>query len=238
MTHHDANSPPCDHFRVSESGARRETRIVLRPVANPLPLAFLALAIATTAFASIQLGWISQAQGHIVALGILALSVPMQLLAAVVGFLARDPIAATGIGIVSGTWGAMCLGTLASAPGAPAQGLGVILVASAVCLLVPGVAAYAKAIPALVIGSSAVRFAVTGIAEIGGGLGWMRAAGWVGLALGALSFYAAVALEFEASTGSSILPLGRLGPAAQTLNNELDDQIRNIAKEPGVRQQL
>jgi hypothetical protein len=77
--------------------ATHGTRIVLRPIATPLPLGFLALAVATTAFASVQLGWIPQSQGHTIALGVLALTVPMQLLAAVIGFLARDPVAATGM---------------------------------------------------------------------------------------------------------------------------------------------
>lgn len=100
------------------------TQVVLRPIATPLPLGFLGLAIATTAFASVQLGWIPQAQGHTVALGVLVLTVPLQLLAAVMGFLARDPVAATGMGILSGTWGAACLATLTSPPGTAGDGLG------------------------------------------------------------------------------------------------------------------
>jgi hypothetical protein len=36
------------------------TRVVLRPLASPLPLGFLALGVATVAFASVQLSWISQ----------------------------------------------------------------------------------------------------------------------------------------------------------------------------------
>src|SRR4051812_17264245 len=150
-------------------GAEAATRVVLRPIASPLPLGFLALAIATMAFASVQLGWIAQDQGHTVALGVLALPVPMQLLAAIMGFLPRDPVTATGMGILSGTWGAACLATLTSAPGAASAGLGVILLAAAACLLVPAAAARSKAVPALVILTSAVRFGLTGIAEIDGG---------------------------------------------------------------------
>lgn len=152
-------------------------RVVLRPVATPLPLGFLALAVATVAFASLQLQWIPASQGRTVALGVLALTVPLQLLASVMGFLTRDPVAATGMGILSGTWGAACLATLTASPGAASAGLGVLLLCSAGCLLVPAVAARSKLVPALVITTSAARFAVTGIAEVDGGRGWMTAAG-------------------------------------------------------------
>ncbi len=214
------------------------TRIVLRPIASPLPLGFLALAVATTAFASVQLGWIPQTQGHTVALGVLALTVPMQLPAAVMGFLARDPVAATGMGILSGTWGAVCLATLTSSPGASSGGPGVILLASSACLLVPAAAARSKAVPALVILASATRFAVTGIAEIDGRQGWLHAAGWVGIVLAALSRYAALALELEGAMARTVLPLGRTGRARVAVVGNLNDQISDVANEPGVRQQL
>lgn len=199
------------------------TRVVLRPVASPLPLGFLALGVATVAFASLQLAWIPPSEGRTVALGVLVLTVPLQLLAAVMGFLARDAVAATGMGILSGTWGAVCLATLTSPPGAASEGLGVILLCSSVALLVPAVSARSKLVPALVILTSAVRFAVTGIAQLDGGESWLRVAGWTGLVLAALSTYAALALELEATAGRTVLPLGRSG---------------EVVGEPGVREQL
>ena len=216
----------------------RAAHVMLRPIASPLPLGFLALSVATTAFAALQLGWVAPAQGRPIALGVLALTVPMQLLAAVMGFLARDPVAATGMGILSGTWGATCLATLTAPPGSTSAGLGVILLLSGACLLVPGIAARSKAVPALVILTSAARFAVTGVAHIDGGIGWMHAAGWLGIALGLLSGYAALALELEATDHRTVLPLGRRGPAHQAVEGDLRDQLGDLANEPGVRQQL
>ncbi len=214
------------------------TRVVLRPLATPLPLGFLALAVATVAFATVQLSWIPAGQGQTVALGVLVLTVPLQFLAAVMGFLTRDPVAATGMGILSGTWAAVCLATLASPPGATSSGLGVILLCSAACLLIPAAAARTKAVPALVILTSATRFAVTGIAEIDGGTGWMHAAGWVGIALAVLSSYAALALELEGSESRTVLPLGRTGASKKAVDGRLSDQVDSLATEPGVRQQL
>lgn len=214
----------------SSSPSVAPTRIVLRPVATPLPLGFAALSIATTAFATVQLGWVPPAQESAVALGVLVLTTPLQLLAAVMGFVARDPVAATGMGVLSGTWAAVCLTTLTSPPRAPSDGLGVILLMSGVCLLVPAAGAWSKVVPALVIATSAVRFAVTGVAELDGGQGWVHAAGWVGLGLAALSLYAALALELEGTAHRTVLPLGRRGSARIPAGT--------AQGEPGVRSQL
>ena len=227
-----------DLIPLAAAPAGSATSIVLRPLASPLPLGFLALGVATTACASLQIGWVPPTQGHTIALGVLALTVPLQLLAAVMGFLARDPVAATGMGILSGTWGAVCLATLTSPPGASSDGLGVILLASAACLLVPAAAATSKVVPALVIATSAVRFAVTGIAQIDGGKGWLHAAGWIDIALALLSWYAALALELEGALGRPVLPLLRRGASQRAVDGELADQVDDIATEPGVRKQL
>ena len=75
------------------------------------------------------------------------------------------------------------------------------------------------------MGLAAVRFLVTGGYHLTGSAGWKSAAGWVGLLLGLLALYAALALELEASHRRTVLPLGRRSPA------EPDG-------EPGVRPQL
>ena len=62
-----------------------ETRVVLRPIATPLPLGFLALAVSTVLFSAVQLGWVAPADGRIAALTALAATAPLQLLASVMG---------------------------------------------------------------------------------------------------------------------------------------------------------
>ncbi|MEU7876727.1 hypothetical protein [Microbispora bryophytorum] len=51
-------------------------RFVLRPMGSPLPLGFLGLALATTAFAAVELGWVPGAQARVVAaaLGVVLLT--------------------------------------------------------------------------------------------------------------------------------------------------------------------
>ena len=214
--------------------------VVLRPLATPLPLGFLALFAATLSFASLQLGWVPKDQGSTIALAILVLTVPAQLVASIMGFLARDPAAATGMGVLAGTWAAVSLATLTSPPGATSAALGVILFASAAAMLVPAVAAHAKLLGGAVMALSAIRFAVTAVAQVTGAKGWMSAAGWTGIALAALAFYAALALELEGTSGRAVLPVLRRGKAATAVDPSATAQEAHgdLAHQPGVRQQL
>jgi succinate-acetate transporter protein len=215
-------------------------RVALRPLATQLPLGFLGLFAATLSFSTVQLGWIAQSQGATVALAILVLTVPVQLIACVMGFLARDPVAATGMGVLAGTWAAATLATLTSPPGAASAGLGVILIAGGAAMLVPALAGHAKVVASAVMALSAARFAVTGIAELTGDKPWMTAAGWTGVALAALAFYAALAFELEGTTKHAVLPLLRRGQAATALDSEArpHEAVGDLSHEPGVRQQL
>jgi uncharacterized protein len=213
-------------------------QVVLRPIGTPLPLGFLGLFVATTAFSALQLAWLPAAQGSTVALAVLGLTVPVQLVACVFGFLARDPVAGTGMGVLAGTWAAAALATLTSPPGANSPGLGVVLLGSGAAMLVPAVAARAKLVPATVMLTSAVRYAVTGVAEISGSTAWLTAAGVTGLVLGALSLYAALALELESTEGRAVLPLLRRGSARLATHGTAEEQLEGVEQEPGVRRQL
>jgi uncharacterized protein len=208
-----------------DGGAGAPTRVVLRPLATPLPLGFLALVLATTAFSAVQLGWVLPTEGRIAGLAALFATVPLQLLAAVIGFLARDPVAATGMGLLTGTWAVVGVATLTSPPGAVSKELGVFLVAAGLCMLVPAVSAGTKLVPAAVMALAGVRFAVTGAYHLTASPGWKATAGWVGLLLAVVALYAALALELEASHRRTVLPLGRRSPAEPS-------------GEPGIRPQL
>jgi succinate-acetate transporter protein len=217
-----------------------QPQVVLRPLATPLPLGFLALFAATLSFATVQLGWVPKDQGSTVALAILVLTVPAQLVASVIGFLARDPAAATGMGVLAGTWAAVTLVTLTSPPGATSAGLGVILLSSAAAMLVPALAGRAKVLASAVMALSAARFAVTGVAQVSGAKGWLTAAGWTGVALAALAFYAALAFELEGTAKRAVLPLLRRGAAATAVDPSAEptQAFGDVTREAGVRQQL
>lgn len=215
------------------------TRIVLRPLATPLPLGFLGLAMATVMFSAVQLGWIPPAEGRVAALTALAATVPLQFLAAVVGFVARDPVAATGMGVLSGTWGVIGFTTLTSPPGAVSGGLGVFLLTAGMAMFIPSAAALgSKWAPAAVMGLAGVRFVVTGIYETTGSGSWKVAAGWVGILLAVVAFYAALATELEGAKQRTVLPVGRRGPGRAAVLGEGPLDPADLAEEAGVRPQL
>jgi uncharacterized protein len=215
------------------------TRIVLRPIGNPLPLGFLALAAATLLISAIQLDWLDAREGESVALILIAFVFPLQLLACILGYLARDVVAGTGMGILAGSWLSVAVVQLTSGPGATSSALGLFLLVAGLALLVPAAAAASgKLVPAAVLATTAVRFAVTGLYELTGGGGWETAAGVVGLALCALALYAALAMALEDAGRATVLPLLRRGAGRASVGGSLDEQVERIEREAGVREQL
>lgn len=214
------------------------TRIVVRPIGTPLPLGFLGLFVATVGFSALQLGWLAPEQGRAVAIGVLALTVPVQLISAIYGFLARDPVAGTGMAALAGTWAAAGLVTATSPPGASSPGLGVLFLAAAAMMLVPAVAGLSKIVAAAVMALTSLRFALTGVAEITGGDMWATVAGGAGLVLAAAALYAALALELEDTHHRTVLPTGRRGTGADTMTGSAQDELSSVVHEAGVRKQL
>jgi uncharacterized protein len=215
------------------------TRVVLRPLATPLPLGFLALALATTVFSAVQLGWIPPAEGRVAAITAIAATVPLQFAASVWGFLGRDPVAATGMGLLSGIWAVAGFTTLTSPPGTASDGLGVLLLVGGASMFVPAAAAVGtKIAPAAVMGLAGTRFLVTGVYELTGSTAWKAAAGWVGILLAVVAFYAALALELEGARERTVLPVGRRGAGAAAMGGESSADPAALAREAGVRSQL
>lgn len=204
-------------------------QVVLRPLGTPLPLGFLGLMVATAAFATVQLGWVTPDQGRFAAYAALFFTAPVQLLTSVLGFLSRDPVAGTGMGVLAGTWAGYAVATLTSPPGALSPGVGVVLILAAVALLVPALAAVEKPLVAGVVLLSALRFLLTGIAMTTQAHGWVTTAGWCGIVLGALSLYAALALELEGARHRALLPVFRRGTGTEWAATQ---------EEPGVREGL
>lgn len=204
-----------------------ERRVFLRPIGNPLPLGFLALAAATLLVSGLQLGWLARSEGKDVALILLAFVFPLQLLTSVLGYLARDVVAGTGMGVLAGTWLSVGLVKLTSAPGATSDTLGLFLLLAAAAMLIPATASVAgKLVPAAVLGTTALRFAATGVYELTASTGWKDLAGLIGVVLCALALYAAAAMALEDASRRTILPLGRRGRAV------------GVEQEAGVREQL
>jgi uncharacterized protein len=217
----------------------RAARIVLRPVGNPLPLGFLSLAGGTLLVSGLQLEWLAPGDAHDVALILIAFVAPLQLVTTVFGFLARDVVAGTGMGILAGTWLSIGLVRLTGEPGSTSDALGLFLLLAGVAMLVPTAAsATGKLVPALVLATTATRFATTGLYELTNTATWKDIAGVVGLVLCGLAVYAALAMALEDARHKTVLPLGRVGAGRESLEGGFAAQPGHIGQEAGVREQL
>jgi succinate-acetate transporter protein len=214
-------------------------RIMLRPIGNPLPLGFLALAGGTLLLSGLQLGWLEPSDGHDVALILIAFVFPLQLVVSVFGYLARDVVASTGMGVLAGTWLSIALVMLAHAAGSTSHALGLLLLLAGTAMLVPAAASTTgKLVPAAVMATTALRFWTTGIYELSASPTWEHIAGIVGLILCAIALYAAVAMALEDARRATTLPLGRHGAGRAALEGTFDAQLSRIEHEAGVREQL
>ena len=216
-----------------------EGRVFLRPIASPLALGFLALGGATLLLSGLQLGWFPTSETRYVAFALMTFGAPLQLLASVFGFLARDPVAATGMGVLAATWLTVGLVKLSSAPTATSSVLGVFLVFAGAALLVPASSAFfGKLVPAAVLLTAALRFFLTGLYQLSANQGLHYAAGIVGLVLLAVALYAALALQLEDVRRKTVLPVLRVGAGRAAVEGAPADQLEGVEHEAGVREQL
>jgi uncharacterized protein len=214
-------------------------RVVVRPIASPGALGFLGLAGATLTLSGLQLGWVEPEETHTVALIVLGFTVPAQLLAAVFGFLARDSATATGMGLLAGIWLAVGLVTFQARPGSTSDALGLFLLVAGAAMLVPATSAFlSKAIAGVVLGTAGLRFLVTGMFQLSSSEGWEDAAGVIGLILCAFAVYSALAFQLEDAEGREIIPSGRRGKGVAAIGAGLDEQLRGVEHEAGVRRPL
>jgi hypothetical protein len=213
--------------------------VELRPLASPMPLGFIGLSMATLALAALNLGWIPTADQHQIAITLLAFVVPLQGIACLGAMRGRDPVAATAMGALAGTWAVAGLVVLGSAPGSTSKGLGVVFLLAALAMTLPAIGAlFSKVVVALVLFGAVLRFASSGMYQMTGDATWKSVTGWIGIALGVLAIYAAFATLLEGVTSKTVLPLGRHGRGLTAITGGLAEQTLTLANEPGVRQQL
>jgi succinate-acetate transporter protein len=220
------------------SQAVHASRVFLRPLANPLSLGFLGLAFATIMLSSTQLGWAPSDESHLVAIGVLVFAVPLQFVSCIYGFLVRDTVCATGIGVQAGMWAAIGTAQLVSPPGSTTTALGLMLVMGAVTLAMPASGATRSTLlAAAVLYATAARWALTAAYELSSSSAWETAAGAMGVLLAALALYASLAFEIEDQQRRTVLPTLRRGPGQKAMTAPLAEQVANVANEAGVRKQ-
>lgn len=215
------------------------TRIMLRPLASSLPLGFFAFGTGSILLTALELHWVPVSQARAVLILVLAFVVPLELLAGIFAFLARDSGAATALALLGTAWAGVGATGLAGPPGGRSPALSVFLLTLAPVMLLLSVAALqAKPLFAVLLAVGAARFALTGVYQAAGAAAWADAAGWIGPPLAAFALYGGLALLLEDGASETVLPLGRRGRARTSLEGGLGHQIEHAEREPGVRRQL
>ncbi|HWG02278.1 MAG TPA: GPR1/FUN34/YaaH family transporter [Trebonia sp.] len=224
---------------ASADGQFHATRVMLRPIANPFPLGFAGLAVASVTLAGTELGWVSHSDYVHAGIIVLIVAPALQAIACVFGFLGRDAVAATGMGVLAATWASIGAVTVTSRAGSVSHALGLMLfMAGAGALVSAVVAAGTKLVPAIVMGLTALRFVVTGVHEFVPDSAWKTTTGIVGLVVAFAALYGMASLEIEAMRRSPLLPTLRVGQGKKALSTDLSAQVSDVAAEAGVRKQL
>jgi uncharacterized protein len=213
--------------------------IVLRPIANPLTLTFLALAVGTFVVSGLELSWVSTAEAPHVGLAVMVFVFPLQALGSVFGFLARDSAAGTGSALLSVTWLSIGVEVFTSPPGRTSGALGLLLLGSATTIFVPAAAsASGKPLVSVVLLAASVRFFLTAAYQLSASSTWEHAAAGEGLLAAVLGLYAGLALELEDQMLHTVLPTFRRGKGRKAITGTLGDELAAVHREAGVRRQL
>lgn len=219
----------------------QHVQVGLQPIANPLPLTFAGLLVASAVVSAGQLGWIPPSERATLGWTLVAIPIPLQLIASWWGFVGRSATAATGSGILAAVWLASGLDVIhAHSATVPSHVLGVLLIASAGALFVPTLANLRNGslLTAAVLGAAAVRFVVGGVAGVAHSVGWAHASGWAGIGVAVVALYGALAFELESTAQETIVPTFRTGQSAEGLRAPFERQIAEMEHEAGVRRSL
>jgi hypothetical protein len=225
---------------MSADGRRHhdQTRIMLRPIGSGLPLGFFSFGIGMLLLACQAIGWISVGEQRDVGLLLASFVFPLELVATVFAFLARDTLAATTLGLFTTSWLALGLAELTSPAGSTSVTLGIYLFGfSTAVLLLALLSTMGKPFFSALLGLAAARMVLAGTYEVGGSKTLYHVAGGCALALAALAMYGGAALSLEDAGRRGVLPLFRRGQAEESFAG-YQAQLEQLEYEPGVRQQL
>jgi succinate-acetate transporter protein len=220
-------------------GIHPQVRVVVRPYGSSIPLGFFAFGIGMFLYATLDIPWVKETQGHSIGLLLAGFVAPLELVATVFALLARDTVAGATLGLFAGSWFVGGLAVLQAKPGVLDPAVGYFLIAFTVVVLLLAVAAVlGKPFIAVLLVVSAVRGLLSAAYELGAGKSWNEASGWVALAIFMIAMYGGIAFLLEDALGRTVLPLGRRGGSREAVEGSLSDQLRGLEDEAGVRHTL
>jgi len=211
------------------------THVVLRPIGSPLPLGMSGLAIGSFVQSGFDLHWVAASDVHQVGLILLAVPFPLQMLACVLAYLARDGTVGAALGVLSGSWLAIGLVHVTADPGQASAALGLMLLAAAGALSLSAISAsHSKRLTACVFLAASARFMIAGIYGLSAGGPWQTVAGVLGLLLTAVAGYCVIAFELEGQH-RAILPTFRANSGESAIHDDFTAQVDEVEHEAGVR---
>ena len=216
-----------------------EVRIIVRPYATSLALGFFSFGIGMLLLAGLGNGWLQPGDQHAVGFILASFVFPLELIAAVIAFLARDSFGATGLGLFTTSWLALGILDVESSPGALSRAVGLYELGFSFAITLLAVAAFGgKPLIGVILLASAVRGALAGIHEWHGPAWAWTAAGWLAVAIFAAAMYGGLAFLLEDVHKQQVLPVFRRGTSRESLEGDLHAQLRALGDEAGVRKTL
>ncbi|HEU5214973.1 MAG TPA: hypothetical protein VFU30_05480 [Gaiellaceae bacterium] len=217
----------------------RELRIVVRPYATALPLGFFSFGVGMLILAGLGNGWLPASEQHTAGILLAAFVFPLETIATVFAFLARDTFGATGLGLFSSSWLTLGLVEIAGTPGETSRAVGLYLFGFSFMVACLAVSAFlGKPLIGVLLSLAAVRGTLSGAWEFGAPHSLEVAASWIAVALFAAAAYGGLAFLLEDVLGRSILPVFRRGTSHDAIEGDLTAQLERISDEAGVRQTL
>jgi hypothetical protein len=217
----------------------QQVRVAVRPYGSVVPLGFLAFGIGMFMYAALDAPWVKPAETHTVGLMLVSFVAPLEGVATVIAFLARDTMSGVALGLFTGSWIMTGLATMQAKPGMLSPAQGYFLIAFTIAILVlASVSWMGQPLIAALLTVSAVRGVLSAIYQLGGGKGWNEVGGWLALAIFCIAMYGGLAFLLEDATRRAVLPIGRRGSSREAIEGDMDAQLRGLADEPGVRKHL
>jgi uncharacterized protein len=221
------------------SSIHPQVRVVVRPYGSPIPLGFFAFGIGMFLYAALSAGWVKPVDQHTVGLLLALFVFPLQVIATVFAYLARDGAAGTALGLFSTSWLASGVLLATGTPGSLDRAEGFYFIAfTIVILLLAGASIAGRPLLSLFLLVSSCRTVTGAVYQLGGGRGWDTVSGWFALVSFCVALYAGLAFLLEDSLGRTVLPLARVGAARTSIEAGLEEQLEAIEDEAGVRRRL